>query len=274
MRVYGQGDVGRLREPQDVGGRTPAAAAWESECAGWLALGTAPEAHGWFQIGRTGNLVWARPAPGSMRGLPVMLMVERAEPDGEGELRRAVDLLRRPGVPLYVSLPPEGDVDGWRDAARRLRFRPDMVQVLMTCRLSPNRAAREPARYDVREALADEDWWAALGVMGEVYEDPDGLTAFYNPRGVVRLFLARVNGEPAAAAALWPFRGVAGIYSLATRRRFRGLGLAYAVVERILRQATEEGFPLAALRTSGELIAFYMRHGFGVSGQIHRYRLG
>jgi len=254
--------------------RSPAMAAWETECAGWLALGAAAEARGWYETGRADNIVWARPAEGALRGLPVMLMVERAERGAEERLRRAVVEFGRPGAPLYVNLPPEGNLEEWREAARRLGFRPDMVQVLMTCPLTEPRAVKEPARYNVVEAESDADWLAALEVMEEVYRDPHGLTAFYNPRGVVRLFLARVNGEPAAAAALWPFQGVAGVYSVATRPRFRGLGLAYAVVERILRRAAQEGFALASLRTTGDLVTLYMRHGFGVSGQIHRYRLG
>lgn len=254
--------------------RTPAALAWDSECAGWLALGAAPEAKGFYTIGRDDNIVWAKPDEGAPRGLPVMLMVERTTPDAKTQLRQAVHKFGLPRLPLYVSLPPEGELEGWRDAAREIGFRHDHTQVLMTCSLTQPRPVRQPARYDVVEAEADQDWDAALHVIGEVFEDPDGLTAFYNPRGVVRLFLARVQGEPVAAAALWPFDGVAGVYSVATRERFRGLGLSYAVVEHILRQAAAEGFPLAALRTTGDLVTLYMRHGFTVSGQIHRYRLG
>lgn len=254
--------------------RTPATLAWDSECSGWLALGAAPEAKRFYTIGRVGNIVWARPLESALRGLPVMLMVERTTPDATAQLREAVQKFSLPRTPLYVSLPPEGDLEEWRDAARELGFRHDHTQVLMTCSLTQPRPVRQPARYEVVEAESDTDWQAALRVIGEVFDDPDGLTAFYNPRGVVRLFLARVQGEPVAAAALWPFDGVAGVYSVATRERFRGLGLSYAVVEHILRQATAEGFPLAALRTTGTLVTLYMRHGFTVSGQIHRYRLG
>lgn len=255
-------------------GRSSASQAWANECAGWLALGKAKEARGLYVIGQDDNIVWARPDDGAPRGLPVMVLVERATPDEERQLRQAVHQYGVSKVPLYVSLPPEGDLDGWHVAARRLGFRHESIQLLMTCPLTKERSVAEPARYDVVEAVSDADWNAALAVIGEVYEDPEGLTEFYNPRGIVRLFLLRVNDEPAAAAALWPFDGVAGIYSVATRQRFRRLGMAYAVVEHMLRRAAAEGFPLASLRTTGELMALYMRHGFGVAGQIHRYRLG
>ena len=251
-----------------------AAAAWANECAGWLALGRSPEAEGLYVIGRSENLIWARPDQKAPRGLPVMLLVERALPDAESQLRAAVERFAVPGTPVYVSLPPDGELDGWREAAWRLGFRHESIQLLMTCPLSRRRPAAAPARHHVAEAASDRDWRDALRVIGEVYDDPPGLTSFYNPRDAVRLFLARINGEAVAAAALWPFDGVAGIYSVATRRRFRGLGLAYAVVEHMLHRAQEEDFQLASLRTTGDLITLYMRHGFGVAGQIHRYRLG
>lgn len=257
-----------------IGNCSPAMAAWANECAGWLALGKAPEAKGLYIIGQEGNIVWARPDKGAPRGLPVMLMVERATSEAGTRMRTAVQEYAVRGVPLYVSLPPEGELDGWRVAARQLGFRHESIQLLMTCSLTEKRSVPEPARHTVVEAVSDKDWDPALRVIGEVYDDPEGLTGFYNPRDAVRLFLVKVNNEPAAAAALWPFRGVAGVYSVATRRRFRGLGLAYAVVEHILRQAEAEGFPLASLRTTGDLIALYMRHGFGIAGQVHRYRLG
>ncbi|REJ32581.1 MAG: hypothetical protein DIU83_08310 [Bacillota bacterium] len=251
-----------------------ALAAWANECAGWLALGRSREAEDLYEIGRRDHIIWARPGPDAPRGLPVMLLVERTV---EEPLLRLHDAVRRwavAGLPLYVSLPPEGDVEAWRDAARALGFRHESVQLLMTCRLRDRRRGPEPPRHDVAEAVTDRDWDDALRVIGEVYEDPPGLTAFYNPREAVRLFVARARREPAAAAALWPFGRVAGIYSVATRRRFRRLGFAYAVVEHMLRRAEAEGFTLASLRTTGLLMPLYMRHGFGVVGEIHRYRLG
>ena len=65
-----------------------AAAAWANECAGWLALGRSPEAEGLYVIGRSENLIWARPDQKAPRGLPVMLLVERALPDAESSCGR------------------------------------------------------------------------------------------------------------------------------------------------------------------------------------------
>lgn len=267
-----------------------AMAAWANECAGWLALGEAEEARGIYEIGRFDGFIWARPLPGVRPKLPVMLLVEDAGGGSAGatgdpmkgsgsvddvaeRLHEVVELFGMRNTPLYLALPPEGDIDGWRDGARALRFRHESVQLLMACPLPRSEEPAKPARFDVGEALSDEDWEAALDVIGDVYGDPRGMTAFYNPRDKVRLFVARVNDEPVSAAALWPFAGAAGIYSVATKERFRGLGLAYAIVEHMLGIALQEGFPLATLRTTGDLLAVYLRHGFSAAGQVQRYRL-
>lgn len=282
---------------------SPGMVAWANECAGWLALGEAEEARGIYEIGRYDEFVWARPLPGVGPKLPVMLLVEgtatagvsaaagdapenvdrTADAGGEGNRERveyvaeglytAVQTFGVRGTPLYLALPPEGDIDTWRDAARSVGCKHESVQLLMSCPLPRGMEVRKPARFDVSEATSDDAWEAALDVIGDVYGDPRGMTAFYNPRDKVRLFLARSNEEPVAAAALWPFAGAAGIYSVATKPRFRGLGLAYAVVEFMLETALQEGFPLATLRTTGDLLSVYLRHGFGLAGQVQRYRL-
>lgn len=252
-------------------------AAWRNECAGWLALGDAEEARGIYEVGRYEGLIWARPLPDVGVRLPVMVLVEETTPGGTTRalerLRLAVDTFGLRGTSLYLALPPEGDIEPWRDAALALGFRHESVQVLMACPLPRRGQFREPARFDIAEAKSDKDWHAALDIIGEVYDDSPRMASFYNPRHKVRLFLARVNNEPVSVAALWPFAGAAGIYSVGTKMRYRGLGLAYALVEYVLETARNEGFPLATLRTTGDLLAVYFRHGFGVVGQVQRYRL-
>lgn len=261
---------------------SPGMAAWANECEGWLALGEAEESDV-YEIGRYEGFVWARPVPGTGYRLPVMLLVEQAkskekrrdngtEPIRE-RLQRAVDFFGLRGTPLFLALPPEGNVEDWRDAARELKFRHESVQLLMACPLPRQSPVAEPARFDVFEAKSDEEWAAGLEVIADVFRDSPAMAAFYNPRDKVRLFIARIRQEPVAATALWPFAGVAGIYSVATKERYRGLGLAYAVVEYVLQTAQQEGFRLATLRTTGELLSVYLRHGFSAAGQVQRYRL-
>ncbi len=98
-----------------------AAAAWANECAGWLALGRSPEAEGLYVIGRSENLIWARPDQKAPRGLPVMLLVERALPDAESQLRAAVERFAVPrdaGLRQPAARRGTGRVAGGGSAAR------------------------------------------------------------------------------------------------------------------------------------------------------------
>ncbi|MBO8142458.1 MAG: GNAT family N-acetyltransferase [Firmicutes bacterium] len=254
--------------------RREAEAAWANECIGWCALGRAPEARGMYRVVREAGCVVVRPDERAIPGLPAMVIVERADGDVPARLVRALRALGPDPRPQYLSLPPVGDVKPWIDAARGLGFLKDTVQVLMTCPLA-GRTATVPetaASISVVAAESDTDRKAALSVVQEVFRDPKGLTEFYNPRDVVRLYLVRVRGEPAAAAAMWPFGGVAGVYSVGTRPPFRRRGLAYAAVERILADAAREGFSLASLRTTGDLQRLYRRHGFRARGRVLRLR--
>lgn len=282
----------------------PAVRAWRTECAGWLALGRAPEARGIYQVAQRAGLVIVRRDPRAGQRLPAIILIGDAAPGEPAKrLATALDMLGPTGEPVYVTLSPDALEGPWEAALASLGFHYDSTQLLMTCPLprpapEPNAmqageastcsgsdAQRAPGRWaagGLRKAVADEiqvctaddgqDRQAALDVVGRGFGDPPALAAFYNPRGVVRLYLARWKGEPAAAAALWPFAGVAGIYSVTTLPQFRGQGLAYALVERILHDAALAGFDLASLRTTHDLESLYARHGFTISGYVRRYR--
>ncbi|HEY8416955.1 MAG TPA: GNAT family N-acetyltransferase [Limnochordales bacterium] len=261
---------------------SPAQRAWRTECEGWVALGQAPEAAGIYRVTRYRGMVLIRRDPRARYRLPALILVED---DTLGEpaerLQVALDLLGPLGDPLYLCVLEGDSLPGWEDALTAAWFERESTQLLMTCPLPraplagdagpAGGAARDP-RLAVVRADAEADREAALAVVGEGFRDPPDVTAFYNARGVVRLYLARVAGEPAAAGALWPFAGVAGIYSITTRSRFRRQGVAYALVERMLDDATAAGFGLASLRTSYELEDLYARHGFRTAGRVARYR--
>jgi predicted acetyltransferase len=76
---------------------------------------------------------------------------------------------------------------------------------------------------------------------------------------------------PAASATLWPYASTAGIYSVATRPRFRRRGLAMAVVGEALSSARQAGYRLACLRTAPNLFPLYQRLGFHPVGQVLRF---
>lgn len=257
--------------------QAPAVRAWRTECAGWLALGRAPEARGIYQVADHAGMVIARRDPRAVQRLPAMILIADAWPGEPAErLTLALDMLGPVNEPIYVALPPDVLEGPWEAALAAFGFHYESTQLLMTCPLPRPEAGRGSSRtpdgLNLGVADGEADREAALAVVAEGFGDPPSLAAFYSPRGVVRLYLARLQGEPAAAAALWPFAGVAGIYSVATLPRFRGQGLAYALVEHILHDAAQAGFNLASLRTTHGLESLYARHGFTISGYVRRYR--
>ena|GEM_PF-1330623 len=261
---------------------SPAQRAWRAECEGWVALGQAPEAAGIYRVSRYRGMVLVRSDPRARRRLPALILLRDDAVDKPEEgLQEALDLLGPLGDPLYACILESDSLPRWEDALSALRFERESTQLLMTCPLPRSLGAGGGAwargiahnpRVTVAPVDAEEDREAALAVMQEGFRDPPAVTAFYNPRGVVRLYLARLAGEPAGAGALWPFAGVAGFYSITTRPRFRRQGVAYALVERMLYDAAAAGFRLASLRTTYELEELYARHGFRTAGRVVRYR--
>ncbi len=87
----------------------------------------------------------------------------------------------------------------------------------------------------------------------------------------VRFYLGRVDGEPAATAALVATGAVAGIYWVATREPFRGRGLGAALTWAAIRGGRELGCTLASLQASDLGRPVYERMGFAHVGTYRRY---
>jgi predicted acetyltransferase len=97
--------------------------------------------------------------------------------------------------------------------------------------------------------------------------------------GAETLFIAEVDGEPAAACQLHPLRSmvagreqaVAGVGSVAVSPVHRRRGLAARLLHEGLRHARERGDSLSALYPFRA--SFYRRLGYGGAGTVHQYRL-
>ncbi|HYC53569.1 MAG TPA: GNAT family N-acetyltransferase [Candidatus Binatia bacterium] len=84
----------------------------------------------------------------------------------------------------------------------------------------------------------------------------------------VAAFLARVDGEPAAAAMVMVSHGVAGIYWVGTTPAARGRGLAEACTRLATNAGFDMGARLAALQASVMGEPIYLRMGYRI---ITRY---
>jgi ribosomal protein S18 acetylase RimI-like enzyme len=88
-----------------------------------------------------------------------------------------------------------------------------------------------------------------------------------------RFFLALVDGRAAAACELYERAGTAQIEDVGTLERYRGRGLARAVVLRALREARAAGCDLVFLEADADdwPKQLYGRLGFHAVGQIYAF---
>ena len=139
-----------------------------------------------------------------------------------------------------------------------------------------------PAGVSVRHADDDASLAQVVKVVTEGYPVPEVAAEFFvhgihrSHRGSVTAanFIATVDGEPAACAAVIVRDGVAGIFCVATIERFRGRGLGALVT----RAATAHGFASGArhalLHASPMGDPIYRKIGFQEITRIPLYGFG
>jgi GNAT superfamily N-acetyltransferase len=264
-----------------------AARLWLNELAAWAALGRAPGADAVYKVERHDGFLtaWWQKEP---CGIENNVLVEPGCTDPERVCAVAAAGARESGAPTWIRGLFGSGLARWQEVAELHGFAYVGLQdKLMAAplaslwsrepreaedrRLSATEPGAEDERLAVRELKTEPEWLAALSVTSNVYGDPSGLTLFYCPPGVARLFAVEQGGEMLATASLWAFTDVAGIYSVATTERARGRGLASAVLRQMMAVAAAEGHEWAVLRTYGDLQAFYERLGFELVGRLGRF---
>ena len=89
----------------------------------------------------------------------------------------------------------------------------------------------------------------------------------------LRNWIANLDGEPVAAAALFVGADVAGIYNVCTVPEARGRGIGAAVTRRRLDAAVAQGLELAVLGASDMGYPVYRRLGFREVSRLRSYAL-
>ncbi len=87
----------------------------------------------------------------------------------------------------------------------------------------------------------------------------------------MRLFVGYLEGEPAATSELYLGGGIAGVYSVGTRERFRGKGIASVMTWTVASEARREGVTTAVLQASESGQGVYFRLGFRACCQFREY---
>ena len=147
------------------------------------------------------------------------------------------------------------DLSGWSGA--RL---PDGV----TSELVTDDAGLERWREVQRRGLGLDDvstdaWWAAHRRLGVEARLP------------LRNWIANLNGEPVAAAALFVGADVAGIYNVCTVPEARGRGIGAVITGVALDAAVAQGLELAVLGASDMGYPVYRRLGFREVSRLRSY---
>jgi ribosomal protein S18 acetylase RimI-like enzyme len=93
----------------------------------------------------------------------------------------------------------------------------------------------------------------------------------FDPDLPLRNWIASLDGEPVAAAALFVGAGVAGIYNVCTVPEARGRGIGRAVTAAALDEAVARGFHLAVLGSSEMGYPVYRRLGFRDVSRLRSY---
>jgi GNAT superfamily N-acetyltransferase len=91
------------------------------------------------------------------------------------------------------------------------------------------------------------------------------------PADRARLYVARVNGVPAATLASVRRGGDCGIYLVATRGEARGRGLATALMGRALADALERGCTTSSLQATRLGEPVYAKLGYRKLGELHMW---
>jgi ribosomal protein S18 acetylase RimI-like enzyme len=109
------------------------------------------------------------------------------------------------------------------------------------------------------DAASAEAWWSAHRRLGIEAWPP------------LRNWIAYLDGEPVAAAALFVGAGVAGIYNVCTVPEARGRGIGSAVTAVAIDAAVADGHDLAVLGASDMGFPVYRRLGFREVSRLRSY---
>jgi GNAT superfamily N-acetyltransferase len=148
----------------------------------------------------------------------------------------------------------------------------------MVAPLPMKAAVSIPAEIQVWRADSDADLVAAGLIRAEAFRFPPGVGLDYFTamaedwlNDPVRLFLAGVSrGQPAAIGALILAQGIPGVYIMATLKAWQRRGIGKAILNQIMRVASDMGHRMIALTASKFGYPLYQQFGFE---QVFEYEI-
>ncbi len=213
-----------------------------------------------------------------------ILAARLAERDADARIDEALADVRQTGRPFTWWVGPCSRPVDLEARLRRRGLREQERELGMTIDLTkvPDQVPLPAATTIERVATAAQlaDFASVLANLGDP-PDRDIQHFFERAAEVVlvsecpmRLFVATVDGEPAAVSELFIGGGIAGVHMVATAEAFRRRGLGMALTWKVLDEGRRAGLTVGALQASAEGQPVYERLGFEPCGYFSEYGLG
>jgi GNAT superfamily N-acetyltransferase len=248
-------------------------------CAAWMTLGTIEEPPRSL-VEDTSEWVRIITPEGPELLLNNILRFHPAGPVTAQAVERAIAPYRRYHLPFQWWLTPNGNPPGLAGELRRLGMYPWGTAKAMALPLQgwePSANVCLHRQVTVRRVPLDDEEgrWRALHVICTVFGVPHGPMGRWcsvNPR--FHIYLAELDGQPAAAMALLLAGEVAGLYHVATLSAYRRQGIAARMIVQGLQEAREQGARLAVLTATPEGEHLYKSLGYEPCGVIEQWTPG
>ncbi len=250
-----------------------------SWCAAWLTLGAIEEPpRSWAED----TDEWVRVV--TPEGPDLLLNnILRFRPHGSvtpQAVERAIAPYRHYHLPFQWWLTPNGNPPGLADELRRLGMYPWGNAKAMAMPLDgwePSPRVRLHRQVTVRRVPwhDEEGRWRVLQVICTVFDVPHGpMGRWCSVNPCFHIYLAELDGQPAAAMALLLKGGVAGLYHVATLSAYRRQGIAARMIVQGLQEAREQGARLAVLTATPAGEHLYQSLGYEPCGVIEQWMPG
>jgi GNAT superfamily N-acetyltransferase len=207
--------------------------------------------------------------------LNIVLRYQSAAPVTMTDMERVVAPFRYHRLPFQWWLTLGTEPEGLRNCLRRMGMQTWGGATSMTLQLlgwQPLYTAIESDRCLLQPSRTWEDANAALQIICSVFFVPhEPMARWTTENPATHLYVAYIDGRPAAALATVQHKGTVGVYHVATLPFARRRGIAGNLLILALRDAAQAGCTLATLTATPEARHLYEQLGFSACGFLEQW---
>jgi GNAT superfamily N-acetyltransferase len=207
--------------------------------------------------------------------LNIVLRYHSAAPVTMTDMERIVAPFRYQRLPFQWWFTLGTEPEGLRDCLRRIGMQTWGGATSMTLQLlgwHPIYTAIDSNRCLLQPTRTWEDANTALQIICSVFFVPrDPMARWTTENPDTHLYVAYIDGQPAAALATLQHKGTVGVYHVATLPFARRRGIAGNLLILALRDAVQAGCTLATLTATPEARHLYEQLGFSACGFLEQW---